>query len=70
MPVNLPSTPTLLASAVALRLALIVWGLWQDAHLEVPYTDVDYQVFSDAAEAVHRGAHSWQCSTVSVTCNP
>ncbi|KAK1303987.1 GPI mannosyltransferase 1 [Acorus calamus] len=35
-----------------LRLALIVYGEWQDAHMEVRYTDVDYLVFSDAAALV------------------
>ena len=44
----------LLASA-ALRLALVVFGEWQDAHLEVRYTDVDYLVFSDAAASVAAG---------------
>ena len=44
----------LLASA-ALRLALVVFGEWQDVHLEVRYTDVDYLVFSDAAASVAAG---------------
>ncbi|KAK1279281.1 GPI mannosyltransferase 1 [Acorus gramineus] len=35
-----------------LRLGLIVYGEWQDAHMEVRYTDVDYVVFSDAAALV------------------
>ncbi|KAK1326745.1 GPI mannosyltransferase 1 [Acorus calamus] len=35
-----------------LRLGLIVYGEWQDAHMEVRYTDVDYLVFSDGAALV------------------
>ncbi|KAI4366420.1 hypothetical protein MLD38_022301 [Melastoma candidum] len=38
-----------------LRLALIVYGDWQDNHMEVRYTDVDYLVFSDAAALMASG---------------
>ncbi|XP_024519444.1 GPI mannosyltransferase 1-like [Selaginella moellendorffii] len=43
-----------IASAL-LRLALIAYGEWQDSHLEVPYSDVDYTVFSDAAAFMAQG---------------
>lgn len=33
-----------------LQLALIAWGEYQDRHMAVKYTDVDYRVFSDAVE--------------------
>lgn len=39
---------------VALRVALLCWGAWQDANAEVPYTDIDYAVFSDAAAFIAR----------------
>lgn len=42
----------LLLSAAVVRVALIVSGEWQDAHMPVKYTDVDYMVFSDAAAFV------------------
>ncbi|KAJ7560044.1 hypothetical protein O6H91_04G111500 [Diphasiastrum complanatum] len=45
----------LLWIGAALRFAFIVYGEWQDAHLEVPYTDIDYTVFSDAAAFMYEG---------------
>ncbi|KAJ6802174.1 GPI mannosyltransferase 1 [Iris pallida] len=52
----------MLISAV-LRAALIVYGEWQDAHMEVRYTDVDYLVFSDAADLVANGRSPFERST-------
>lgn len=52
----------LLFSAV-LRLVLIVYGEWQDAHMEVRYTDIDYFVFSDAADLVSNGKSPFERST-------
>lgn len=43
-----PFWSTLVASAV-LRVGLILYSEWHDAHSVVKYTDVDYRVFSDAA---------------------
>ncbi|GAA5990658.1 hypothetical protein JCM11641_001265 [Rhodosporidiobolus odoratus] len=42
----------LLAGAAFFRAALLLWGAFQDAHSAVPYTDVDYFVFSDAAACI------------------
>ena len=39
----------------ALRFALLCVGAWQDAHGRIRYTDVDYDVFSDAARAMAAG---------------
>jgi hypothetical protein len=40
---------SLVRAAAAVRALLLVWGLVQDVVCEVPYTDVDYFVFTDAA---------------------
>jgi len=39
----------------ALRCELLLVGAWQDAHGRIRYTDVDYDVFSDAARAMAAG---------------
>ncbi|KAI0054029.1 glycosyltransferase family 50 protein [Auriscalpium vulgare] len=43
-----PSSPSILSVSVVLRVALILYSEWHDAHSVVKYTDVDYRVFSDA----------------------
>ncbi|KAI0377556.1 glycosyltransferase family 50 protein [Hypomontagnella monticulosa] len=39
----------LFAAATALRIAMLLYGLWQDANSPLKYTDIDYLVFTDAA---------------------
>ncbi|PPR83739.1 hypothetical protein GOBAR_AA36972 [Gossypium barbadense] len=46
--ISLKPRSILLISAI-FRVGLILVGEWQDTHMEVRYTDVDYLVFSDAA---------------------
>ena len=41
-----------LALSVAIRVGLITYSEWHDAHSVVKYTDIDYRVFSDAARFV------------------
>jgi hypothetical protein len=46
---------SVLLTGAGLRLVLLLAGLWQDAHSRVRYTDIDYDVFSDAAAAIAAG---------------
>ncbi|KAH6900522.1 family 50 glycosyltransferase [Thelonectria olida] len=45
----------LFAIATLLRLILLVYGLWQDAHSALKYTDIDYLVFTDASRFLAAG---------------
>ena len=46
------SISNLLFLGLVLRLALLMYGAWQDSNMEVKFTDVDYNVFHDAAEYI------------------
>ncbi|VDM25852.1 unnamed protein product [Hydatigera taeniaeformis] len=54
----------LLSGAVVLRLGLFVFSLWQDATRwpdgQLRFTDVDYDVFTDAAKAMAMGANIYE----------
>lgn len=39
-------------AAIALRIGLFFYGLWQDANSPMKYTDIDYMVFTDASHCV------------------
>uniref|UniRef100_A0A7N0V9Q9 GPI mannosyltransferase 1 n=1 Tax=Kalanchoe fedtschenkoi TaxID=63787 RepID=A0A7N0V9Q9_KALFE len=54
---------SLLIFSALLRAALIAYGEWQDAHMEVRYTDIDYLVFSDAASYVVSGESPYRRTT-------
>ena len=41
--------------AIFIRIFFLVYGEWQDQHFQVKYTDVDYKVYTDAADRVYHG---------------
>ncbi|XP_047321638.1 GPI mannosyltransferase 1 [Impatiens glandulifera] len=59
----LTSIRSLLIFSAVLRLLLIIFGEWQDTHMEVRYTDVDYLVFSDAASFMASGKSPYTRTT-------
>jgi phosphatidylinositol glycan class M len=54
---RVPSFTTILGVSAILRVGLILYSEWHDARSLVKYTDIDYRVFSDAAQfLLHPGA--------------
>ncbi len=56
-----------ITGAVAVRLVLLVYGLYQDANHELKYTDIDYRVFTDAANYMSQGLSPYNRETYRYT---
>ena len=51
----LTSPSSLFSAAISLRIVLLFYGLYQDAHSPLKYTDIDYNVFTGAARYMAHG---------------
>ncbi|KAI9706703.1 MAG: GPI mannosyltransferase 1 [Candelina mexicana] len=63
----LSSPPLVLSLSALLRALLFFYGLYQDAHSPLKYTDIDYYVFTDAARYVSRSRSPYDRATYRYT---
>ena len=56
----------LIVLAAKVRVALLAWEFVQDSFFEVPYTDVDYDVFTDAARFMAGGHSPYERDTLPI----
>ncbi|KAI9888056.1 MAG: GPI mannosyltransferase 1 [Watsoniomyces obsoletus] len=61
------TTFSIFSSAILLRAGFFFYGLFQDAHSPIKYTDIDYYVFTDASRFVSQGQSPYQRDTYRYT---
>ncbi|KAG9237437.1 putative mannosyltransferase [Amylocarpus encephaloides] len=67
MPTFFASPLCVFSASILLRLALLFYGLHQDAHSPLKYTDIDYHVFTSASLSISRGLSPYERETYRYT---
>lgn len=62
-----PSVMEIMTISLLLRVGFMLYGLYQDEYMDLPYTDIDYYVFTDAARFVSKGLDPYMRATYRYT---
>jgi GPI mannosyltransferase 1 subunit M len=67
MPSLFSSAPVIFSLAALMRAGLLLYGIYQDNHSAMKYTDIDYMVFTDASRFMAEGQSPYQRDTYRYT---